>query len=172
MDTSANVASVTSPQRSAGQQEWTQAPTANGASTITSTTPQAGGTNTNDTSNGATIDPNDANATITPGSLGSGQDGSGSSSGISFIASPQQNGSAANASGSFGGEFGFDPATSGHGSPSFGSGGAASRGDFSPPAAHGGSSWHQHGGFGPGHAGFSPGYDQPGVPAYSIIVLP
>jgi hypothetical protein len=171
MDTSANLASLTSPQPGAGQQEWTPASTANGASTITSTTPEAGGTNTSDTSNGSTTDPNGANATITPGSLGSGQDGSGSSSGLSFIASPQQNDAGANASGSFGGDSGFDPAISAHGGPNFGSGGAASRGDFSPPTATGASSWHQHGGFGPGHPGFSPGYDQPGVPGYSIIVL-
>src|SRR5271163_4753330 len=40
MDTSANLASLTSPQPGAGQQEWTPASTANGASTITSTTPE------------------------------------------------------------------------------------------------------------------------------------
>jgi hypothetical protein len=102
--------------------------------------------------------------------LSNGQGGSGDPLGLSFIALPQQNGSGASASGSFGGGSGFDPAAGSHGDPSFVSAGAAGRGDFAPRVAPGASSWQQHHDFGPGHAAWS-GYDQPVNPAYSIIVL-
>jgi hypothetical protein len=171
MDTKANVASVTP---------------LPGASAPRPTTPDAGATNKSFASSGSATDPNGANATITPSSLSSGQVGPGSSSGMSFIAPPHQDGPGAIASASFGSHSGHDPASGSHGDPSFGSdgGNVAWLADYNDqPVVPVYSIAYDDQPVVPAYSidyndqpvvpAYSIGYnDQPVAPAYGIIVLP
>jgi hypothetical protein len=172
MNTEENVANATAPLPGAGQLELTPAPTAPAAFTTMPTTPAAGGAHPSFAGSGSAIDPDGGSATITPNSLTSGVGGSGSFSGMNFIASPQQSGSGASVSGPSGGNSGFDPIAGSNGALNFGSGGAASSGDFTPPTAPGSSSWNQYGGSDTGPGAWPTAYnDQPVVPAHDLIVL-
>jgi hypothetical protein len=91
---------------------------------------------------------------------------------MSFLASPQQSGLGANASGSLGGYSGSDPIVGSNGGWNSGFGGAASSGDFNSPTASGSSSWHQYGGSDSGQGAWPTAHsDQPVTPAYSVFAL-